>query len=278
MLNQGHEPSSTISAPTATSMGKSVSPSAATPTPPAKRAGLKLSQILASLSEGVVIEPAQAAGALQDPPSAGGPAHEVLLYPAGASGRRAGRARTNITVGEIIDRTRQAGFGVMLALLALLAMPVPGMSVLFGLVIALGALQMIIGFDRPWMPKSVRRHRVSVRTLKWLSLRVAHWTRGVEKVIRPRFEFVTRGLFLPTCGLCVLFEALGLALPLPIPFSNSIFSIPIIVYAVALLEADGLLMVFGYALTTLQVVLGLMFWNQVVQSLLKLWNWLADWV
>lgn len=265
------------------------------------RSRLRLSQILSSLSEGVVVLPdvprdrARKAGEKHDPSQQisaevaidvlrssekldidqdgrPGPAPEILLYP----GKPLRRARTNLTVGEIVDRTQHAGFGVFLALLALMSMPVPGISTVFGLGIAAGAIQMVLGFDRPWLPNWMRRHRISLATLKWLSVRLARWTSGLERFIRPRFETLTRGVFWPLCGLGVLIEGLGLALPLPIPFSNAVFALPVIVYAIALLERDGLLMVLGFALTAVEIVLAVLFSNQVIAAVQKLITWVTS--
>lgn len=264
---------------------------------PHRPSGLRLSQILASLSEGVVVIserpseknsknqpdavlPAEVAVDVlhvteqldTDRDGRPGPAPEVLLYPPGKSLRR---ARTNLTVGQIIDRTRHAGFGVFIALLALLAMPVPGLSVIMGFAVAGGGLQMMLGFDRPWLPRWVRRHRVSIATLRWLSVGLAKWTSGMERFIRPRFETLTKGPFWSLCGLGVLLQGLGLALPLPIPFSNVIFVLPVILFAIALLERDGLLMMIAFTVTAIEVALAILFSKEVIQAIQKAIEWFS---
>jgi hypothetical protein len=276
---------------------------------------LRLSQILASLSEGAVVLPATAncpkcrhdlrspagvncpacgadlrtartespatpkgeprAGAAAPPadtakPQPTGPAPEVLLIPTKPKRRRI--PRTNVTVGQIVDRTRQAGFGILLALFALMGMPLPGLSVPFGIAACFTGFQMTIGFDRPWVPRWVRRHRISLLTLKVLSERIARWTNWMERLIRPRFELFTRGPFWILCGACVFLEGFGLALPLPIPFSNIFFALPIVVFAIALLESDGLLMVFGFTLVAIQVVLAMLFWKTAMKAIESVWN------
>ncbi|MFO0839739.1 MAG: exopolysaccharide biosynthesis protein [Phycisphaerae bacterium] len=174
------------------------------------------------------------------------------------------RARSHVTIGEIVDRTREAGFGVLLAFLAIAALPIPGVSVLFGLVIAVGASQMVIGMHKPWVPRVVRNRRISVKTLDWISVRVPRWTAWLEVLVRPRFTFMTRGFFWSLCGLAVLIQGLGLALPLPIPWSNSFFALPIVLYAIALLESDGLLMLVSFTISVYQIVFVVKFWDMLV--------------
>jgi hypothetical protein len=64
---------------------------------------------------------------------------------------------------------------------------------------------------------------------------------GLERLIRPRFTFMIAGPFWTACGIGMLVQGLALSLPLPIPGSNWVFIIPIILYGIGLLESDGLL-------------------------------------
>lgn len=189
--------------------------------------------------------------------------------------RRSRRERSHLTVGRIIDATQSAGFGFVLALLALCSLPLPGVSVPFGLAIAFGALQIIIGRHRPWLPDVIRRHRVSVRTLIWLSFVLPRWTSWLEVAIRPRFEFMSRGLMWSLCGVGILVGGVGLALPLPIPFSNLFFIIPLLLYAIAAMESDGLMIMAAHALTAYQVAFVVRFWEAIVRLLRDLAQWLG---
>jgi len=184
-------------------------------------------------------------------------------------------APVTVTVGEIADRTGQAGFGVINALLALVAIPFMGVSTPFGLTIALVALQMIVGLHRPWLPQRIRRHAVSVKTLEWLGTRLARWTGGLERIVRPRLPLLTRGPFWTLCGVAILVQGLGLALPLPIPASNWFFIVPIVLYSIGLLESDGLLIVVCHVLTATQAALVIVFWEVVAAGLHATFQWFA---
>lgn len=183
-------------------------------------------------------------------------------------------SKSDLSVGEIIDRTAHAGFGFMIAFLALMSLPAVGASTPFGLAIAFGALQMMVGHHRPWLPGFVRRYQVSLRTLGWIGGKLARWSRGFEKVIRPRFVIFTQGPFWSLCAACILLHAVALALPLPIPGTNGIFAIPILAYAIGLLELDGLLIMLCHAVTAVYIALGISFWKMVVEALEKSVGWL----
>lgn len=189
--------------------------------------------------------------------------------------RRQARVRSNITIGEILDRTRQAGFGFIAALLALIAIPFVGLSTPFGLAIAAVGVQMIAGLPRPWLPQRIRRRLVAMTTIDWLSQRLARWTKGVERIIRPRFTFMISGPFWTFCGLGLLIQGLALALPLPIPGSNWVFVVPIIMYGIGLLESDGLLIMACHAITVVEIALGVWLWELIARGLADAYRWFA---
>lgn len=239
------------------------------PTQRSARPKLLLSVILQSLVERCAPIVAPAVGrspVTEDSPAApasnmaGGEPRAMRMYP---------------SVGELVDQTAHAGFGFFVGFLALISVPFVGLSLWFGSAIAFGALQMILGLRRPWLPQRLRRVRISPRALSWLSNRLAHWTAGLEHVVRPRFELLTRGPFWTLCGLCILSQALVMALPLPIPGSNMPFIVIILLYAIGLLESDGLLIMLGHAVVVIQTVLAVSFSEMIGEALHQGLGWLA---
>ncbi len=175
--------------------------------------------------------------------------------------------REALTMGEIVDRTAHAGFGFLIALLALLAIPFVGVSTPFGLAIGLIGVQMLAARERPWLPRRVREHVVSRGTIRWLAERLSRWTAGLEHVVRPRLSLLARRAAWRLVGLGVLLLGLGLALPIPVPGSNWIFIVPILIYALGMLEDDGVLILLGHGVTLLLVVLAITFWYTIVESI-----------
>ncbi len=128
---------------------------------------------------------------------------------------------------------------------------------------------MLAGKNRPWLPKRLRKHLVSISTLDWLSRRLSRWTRGVERWIRPRWMILSHGPFCQLVGFGLIFQGVGLSLPIPIPASNWIFIVPIVIYGVGLLENDGLLIMFGHAATSVMALLTILFWEVVRGGLVR---------
>lgn len=195
--------------------------------------------------------------------------------PASAPSPAKGKIPSGIHIGDILDLTCRAGFGFAIALLSLTAIPFVGLSVPFGLAIALLGGQMILGYRKPWFPRRIRDHVVTLKTVDWLGTTLARWARRMERFVKPRMLVLTRPPLFVVIGLAVTLQALGLALPLPIPGSNWIFIAPLLVYAVGLLEEDGLLILFGHLLTVIQIALCIIFWALIRETLVEIFQWFA---
>jgi hypothetical protein len=176
-----------------------------------------------------------------------------------------------ITVGELVDKAAEAGFGFLVGVLTLIAIPFFGLSTPFGLAIALVGMQLVVGLRRPWLPRRARRRPLSMAMLDRVLALLARRTRWLSRATRRRWEV----LLMPRLvGLGIVLLGLGLALPLPIPGSNMIFLIPLFIYAVGLLERDGAWIALGHAGTAIDMALLVVFGATVVAVLERAWHWL----
>jgi hypothetical protein len=73
-------------------------------------------------------------------------------------------------------------------------------------------------------------------------------------------------------GLAIVALALLLALPLPIPGSNLVFIVPLVIYAIGLLEADGVWILVAHIATLVDIGLVIAFGATVVALLSRAWH------
>ncbi|HEU0036406.1 MAG TPA: exopolysaccharide biosynthesis protein [Kofleriaceae bacterium] len=175
------------------------------------------------------------------------------------------------SVGELVDKAAEAGFGFLVGLLALIAIPFFGLSTPFGLAIALLGAQMMLGRTHPWLPNRARRRQLSMPMLDRVLVILARRTRWLARSTRRRWEPLIRPRLI---GLAIVVLALALALPLPIPGSNLVFLVPIFIYAVGLLERDGMWIVIGHVCLVIDLALLFAFGTTVLLVLQKLWHWM----
>ncbi|MCZ7640176.1 MAG: exopolysaccharide biosynthesis protein [Verrucomicrobia bacterium] len=117
--------------------------------------------------------------------------------------------------------------------------PLPGLSTPFGLMIAYLGLRVSLG-KRPWLPARLLNRRLPPRFFPRFLTAARHLLRWIEYFLRPRFLWLMRwGLVRRSLGGMICVAGLLLLLPLPIPFSNFLPAITVVLLAAALLENDG---------------------------------------
>ena len=157
------------------------------------------------------------------------------------------------TIGDVLDRIADRGFGLILLVLALpaaLPVPAPGYATPFGLMMLALAFQMVRGRQTPWFPDRVRKKTVSKAKLAWAVRNAGLPLRFVEWLIRPRLSRLARNrAFLALVGVVV--GLMACSMTLPIPLTNTAPSFVIFVLAAGILEEDGLVLLGGVLLAPL---------------------------
>jgi hypothetical protein len=155
-------------------------------------------------------------------------------------------AGDDITLGDVLEPLGERAFGFLILILALPNfIPVPiGVGGVMGVLVVLVGLQMLLGFEQPWIPRALRRRGVKRESLERFIKRMTPVLSWLERVCRPRWEALTRHPAHRLSGL--LLVLIGVALALPIPFTNFAFGFLLVAYAVALLERDGIALVVAW--------------------------------
>ncbi|PBJ84471.1 hypothetical protein CMZ84_03020 [Lysobacteraceae bacterium NML93-0399] len=138
-------------------------------------------------------------------------------------------------------------FGMMLFVATLPAfIPIPGVGGAVGgpLVILVGA-QLMIGLRKPWLPRWLAERGPHRSAVQRFEIVLEPWFRRLERLSRPRLPGMLdhRAAAMFTGLLLVL---LGILLALPIPFTNYVFGLLLLAFALALLERDGALMLVAW--------------------------------
>ena len=152
----------------------------------------------------------------------------------------------SVRLGDLIDRTAERGFGVLLVILGtqmLIPFLPPGSSTIVGPIYAAFAVQMLRGARRPWVPQRFRDHVLSAQTVQALRRRGVPWIRRAERWSRPRGFWLGERLTLRVVGVMVFI--MGIILLSPLPFLNTLPAISVMLLGTALINQDLLFMVAG---------------------------------
>jgi hypothetical protein len=144
-----------------------------------------------------------------------------------------------VTVGWLTSTLHRHSFGIIMLSLGLLAMTPVG-STVPGLILAVMAVQLIVGRGEPVFPHFIMTRRLPTKQLLRLGGRAIQVLKYLEKAVHPRwpmtFEATKRAV-----GVMVLLLTIVLLLT-PVPLGNVAPAMVISLISLAYVEEDGLLL------------------------------------
>jgi hypothetical protein len=165
-------------------------------------------------------------------------------------------AQKPLSLGDILAETSERGFNLVIALLVLpflFPMP-PGLTGPFGGACLILSMQMVLGRRSPWLPRKIATYKFPPSFANILLQNLRRITRIIEKIARPRLSKIADNPYIWRFnGFCISW--LAVLLISPVPLTNPIPTIGILLLAVATIESDGLLMCVGYIFTVLTTLL-----------------------
>lgn len=203
------------------------------------------------------------------PPQPGPPAGEAHTSTrAVLDGFAEGDPDDHLRLGDLVSGLRQTAFGILLFVGVLPAfLPIPGLAgAISGPVVVLIGAQLLVGLRKPWLPGFMARrgpHRKSMGRFRDI---ISPWLGWLERLVRPRMEVI---LDHPVASAFtgLLLVLLGLLLSLPIPFTNYAFGVLMLLFAFALLERDGVLMLVAWLAGAIAVVVFGILSGELVQAM-----------
>jgi hypothetical protein len=152
----------------------------------------------------------------------------------------------NITIREIIEAFGDRAFGFVLILFSLPnCVPAPpGVAGIVGTPVLIFGIQMMLGHHRPWLPDVILRRSVSVAKFRKLIDVAEPRLRWLESFCKPRQTWLFNATGDRVVGLFAFLAALSVLIPFP--GTNFPPSIALVIVSIAVMEEDGLLLIFGY--------------------------------
>jgi hypothetical protein len=143
---------------------------------------------------------------------------------------------TRVSIGWLMEQLGRRSFGLTLFVMAVIGF-LPGASTFVGLLVAWPAIQMLLGHEVAVLPRLVARRQIAVDRLARVIRIVAPRLAWVERLVHPRWPIhfqTTKRL----TGIATLL--LGLSMMSPVPFSQVVPALVVMLLALAYLEEDGI--------------------------------------
>lgn len=177
------------------------------------------------------------------------------------------------SLGDLLDRLDERGFGLVMLLLAL-PTSIPFIYVLpqiMSLPMLALAVQMAAGRRAPWLPAKLRARRFEIQRLRSVLDLTERYVRFVERFARPRLAPVTGHLGARIVGGLFLVPLISVLIPLPA--TNAVPAAGVAIASLGLIERDGLLVIAGLLVSFVWIALLLVFGLEAA-SIVK--NWLMS--
>jgi hypothetical protein len=152
-----------------------------------------------------------------------------------------------LPLGELLSGLGRRAFGMLLLAATLPAfIPIPVGGAISGPLVVLVGLQLLAARRRPWLPGFISRRGPHRHALARFDRMISPSLARLEKLVRPRLTgMLDHVLAAAFTGL--LLVLLGILLALPIPLTNYLFGGLLLLFALALLERDGALMLVAWS-------------------------------
>ncbi|MCL2505249.1 MAG: exopolysaccharide biosynthesis protein [Alphaproteobacteria bacterium] len=183
---------------------------------------------------------------------------------------------SKVSLGSILDNLNQKSFALLMMVLVLPnCIPIPspiGVSTVFSLPLLLISGQLVFGRKTPWIPESWKRYSINRSLLTKFINTLYPYLKRIGSILKPRMLF----LILPGTerflGVCWLIFALTIAIP--VPLTNFLPGVGILISSMGMLEKDGLAMIIGLVIgfigvifTALLLTVGVVFFTDIIPFL-----------
>jgi hypothetical protein len=168
-----------------------------------------------------------------------------------------------VLVKDIVIAMESVGFGLIIMIFAfgiIIPLPPPFPSII-STPLVFFSIQMILGYNSPRLPKKFSNISVKRSVLAMLLQRSSPYIRKIERILRPRLFFMISDMTQRIVGFFILLFSTFILLPMPL--SNFIPGLGVLIISFGLLGKDGLIVIagiitglFGITISTIFVFLG----------------------
>jgi hypothetical protein len=190
-------------------------------------------------------------------------------------GHAVGDPEEVLRLRDLLAGLDRRAFGMLLLIATLPAfIPIPMGGAITGPLVMLIGAQLLLGMHTPWLPDFIADRGPHRHALAGFDRRISPWLARLEKLIRPRIpQLLNHRAAVMLTGL--LLVLLGLLVLLPIPLTHYLFGGLLLLFALALLKRDGVLMLVAWIAGAVAIaVFGVLSGNLAAMAA----QWIGTWM
>jgi hypothetical protein len=165
-----------------------------------------------------------------------------------------------VTIRAVLDTIGRRAYGPLLLFLGVFAISpltaVPGLTWATAGLTLLVALQLTFGMQKPWLPGGVQNIQIGSGALVAAVNAMRPTARWIDKILKPRWRFMSQAPFVLLIGLLICAAAL-VTFPLGfIPLAPLVPGAAVVLFALGLVAKDGVVLALAAAASVGLGVLG----------------------
>lgn len=163
-----------------------------------------------------------------------------------------------INISDLVDAMQSVGYGLVMMIFSfalVIPLPPPLPSVV-AIPLLIFSTQLMLGYESAKLPKIFSKFSVKRSIVLVLVQKSAPYIGKIERILRPRLLFITSNFFERIIGFFILIFSCFVIMP--IPFSNFIPGLGILIISFGLLGKDGLVIICGLIVGIIGVIISLM--------------------
>lgn len=161
-----------------------------------------------------------------------------------------------ITIGDLANVLADRAFAILLFIFALpnlVPFPIPGLSAILGVPLIVLSFQLMTGRKSPLFPKWISKHSFNYKDMRKVVYFTIPYLKKAERFLKPRFKFLLKYSFERIIAfICFI---MAIMITLPIPLGNWLPAMTICLFAIAMLEHDGIFVLLGMCVATVSIIL-----------------------
>ncbi len=158
----------------------------------------------------------------------------------------------DVSLGDIVSRFEDRGFGPLLLVPSLIALlptgAIPGVPTLCGITLFLICIQVALGKSSPWLPKRLTDKKISANKVDSAVEKAEPFVEKTEKLLRPRLTTLSQT---PAKNIIAAYCAVAALCMIPLealPFAVALPASALAITALGMTNRDGLFIGFGILL------------------------------
>ncbi len=161
-----------------------------------------------------------------------------------------------IYVRNIKDALADRSFALLMLIFCipnLIPHVVPGTSTISSIPLIFVTLQLVMGMKTPWFPKWLLNCSIKTTSLRKIIRIIVPYIKIIESLLKPRLaKLTTKRSEQLIAIVCLVLSILSI---LPIPLGSLLPAITIVLFSLAILEKDGIFVIFGIITSILSIAM-----------------------